>query len=191
MTQRSRDSLWMPRSGIAARVRLPPCARSWLLSTGSLTTRLRSLGARDFRVSVLLEAWRRPARLEAAALRMPLARVAWIREVLLLSGDNPWVFARTVIPVPSLAGSRRRLRRLGSRPLGNVFQQRCRVRRGPLEVARIAPTDSIYRRAEPHVVPGRWARRSMLYIQERPILVTEVFLPGLTANCSHGVEDVQ
>lgn len=191
MTDRTRNTLWMPSRGTGRRGPFPPSARSWLLDTGSLTARLKSLGTTALRVQVLAEAWQRPGRSEVSVLQIAHGRVAWIREVLLVSGDRPWVFARTVMPSSSLRGGCRRLRRLGGRPLGSVFLDRSRVRRGPLEVARITPEDGAYRRAAVHVEPGRWARRSILYIQERPVLVTEVFLPALAAHWRSRVEEVQ
>ncbi len=77
---------------------LPPEIADWLLDSGSLTQRLRRVSAGRFRVCVLHEGWARPDHDEARILGVRLDAWAWTREVQLLGDDQPWVFARTLIP---------------------------------------------------------------------------------------------
>ena len=55
------------------------------------------------------------------------------------------------------------------------------VRREPLEYAELAPTHELARAALAGREPGRavWARRAIYRLGGWPILVQEVFLPGL------------
>ena len=154
----------------------------WLFDAGSLTRRLRLACAGRFRVRVLGQGWARPDRDEARALKLRPEAWAWTREVHLLCDERPWVFARTLIPARTLRGRGRRLTQLGAKPLGAVLFADPRVRRGPVEIARIAAGQRLHRRAfagfaePPDTI---WGRRSIFLIDDNPLLVSEIFLPEL------------
>jgi len=159
---------------------LPVKLKSWLDVPTSLTARLKAACHGQFNVQVLAERWERPTHEEAVRLGLPPAQLAWIRTVMLRCDDTPWVFARTVMPHSSLQGRQRRLRHLGTRPLGSVVFAGKDVRRGPLELREVEPDERMLKQWR---VPtnGRrlWARRSILEVEGRPLLVMEVFLPEL------------
>ncbi|TVR64090.1 MAG: chorismate lyase [Candidatus Competibacteraceae bacterium] len=155
---------------------------AWLFDAGSLTRRLRRVCPCRFQVRVLRQGRMRPTRDEARVLTLRPDAWTWVREVQLLCGDRPWVFARTLIPAPTLNGRGRRLTRLGSRPLGEVLFADPGVRRGPVEIARIAAGQALHHRAftgfsEPP--DAIWGRRSVFRIDGHPLLVCEIFLPDL------------
>jgi chorismate--pyruvate lyase len=159
----------------------------WLFDPGSLTQRLRALCGNRFRVHVLSQHWSRPRYDEARALQLRLDAWAWTREVQLLCGDQPWVFARTLIPARTLNGWGRRLTRLGNKPLGAVLFADFRVQRGPVEVARISATHRLHQRAfagftEPP--DAIWGRRSVFKRADEPLLVSEIFLPDLLVSAA-------
>jgi len=107
---------------------------------------------------------------------------ALVREVRLLCADVPLVFARTVIPAATLSGRRRRLGRLGSRPLGAVLFADHSMRRGALELACIRPGQRLFDGATRGLAepPDRiWGRRSLFFLDHQPLLVQEIFLPGV------------
>lgn len=167
---------------------LSPVMADWLLDKGSLTQRLRCACAGPFRVAVLRQGWTRPDRDEARLLGLRLDAWAWTREVHLLCDEHPWVFARTLIPAATLRGRGRRLTQLGTRPLGHVLFADPGVRRGPVEIARLVAGQSLHRRAfanrsEP--LEALWGRRSMFWIENRPLLVCEIFLPDLPVSACH------
>ena len=126
---------------------LPPEIADWLLDSGSLTQRLCRASAGRFHVCVLHEGWTRPDRDEARILGLRLAARAWTREVQLLGDEQPWVFARTLIPARTLRGRGRRLTQLGTRPLGQALFADPGVRRGPLEITRIAAGERLHQQA--------------------------------------------
>lgn len=157
----------------------------WLFDPGSLTRRLRQCCPNRFQVRVLWQGWSRPSRDEARALHLRLDAWTWTREVQLLCSDQPWVFARTLIPAATLRGRGRCLTRLGNRPLGEVLFTDPQVRRGPVEVARIVAGQRLHQRAfADFVEPAQslWGRRSLFYMNHRTLLVCEIFLPDLPAS---------
>ena len=157
----------------------------WLLDTASLTRRLQQMCRGRFRVEPTEQHWQRPMLNEAQALGVLPHERCCVREVRLLCDDQPWVFARTVSPVRTLSGSRRRLSRLGKKPLGAVlFADRSMVRSG-IEVARLSPEQPLFMRATAGLSPlptNIWGRRSAFFLNHHPLLVSEIFLPAI---CPH------
>jgi chorismate--pyruvate lyase len=73
-------------------------------------------------------------------------------------------------------------RAIGCRPLGAALFADPRIRRGPIQVARLDARHGLHRRAEMalgQLLPVLWARRSLFMRLGRPLLVNEVFLPGI------------
>lgn len=174
---------WYSRSQLFLH-HLPAGFTDWLFDAGSLTRRLRSACSGHFRVQVLRQGWSRPSRDEARLLKLRLDAWAWTREVQLLCNAQPWVFARTLIPAVTLRGRGRRLTRLGTRPLGEVLFTDPSVRRGPVKVARIGAGQPLHQHAFGRLVESPatiWGRRSVFWIDGRPLLVCEIFLPDLPA----------
>lgn len=170
-----RENQW-PRS------RIPPALRRWLLDTASLTDRIRRACTGGFRVRVLDQGWGYPGLDERRVLDMPQGQRAIIRQVQLLCDEAPWVFARSVIPVMTLRGRQRRLAHLGNRPLGAYLFADPSMRRGPVQLARLTPRQSMYATAIRGLATSPaeiWGRRSVFRLGDRPLLVCEVFLPGL------------
>ena len=154
----------------------------WLLDTGSLTQRLRAACPGQLRVEVLDQAFRRPTLSELQTLDMPINELAWVRQVHLLCDGKPLVFARTVIPVSSLVGRCRRLARLGNRPLGALLFADKSMRRGEMEIACLKPRHAVFPVATRHLLrkpAAIWGRRSVFFLNRKPLLVSEVFLPEI------------
>lgn len=161
---------------------LPATWRDWLLDDSSLTRRLRETCSEQFGVELISTKMERPMLSEARALARPPEEIALVRQVRLLCNNRPWVFARTVIPLPSLNGGLRRLAVLGNRPLGEVLFADPRMQRQPLEVARITQRHRLYHMAtnpRSKDTSPIWGRRSVFRLQGKPLLVSEFFLPSL------------
>ena len=157
----------------------------WLFDAASLTQRLRQVCQGRFQVRVVSQRRVRPLRDERVALRMRDHEHALVRMVYLLCDGQPWVFARTVIPAASLRGPRRRLLRLGNRPLGALLFADPHMQRGPVEVVCV-PSASALLVAATHGMQRRpqaiWGRRSLFRLGGKPLLVSEFFLPALLAH---------
>lgn len=175
----SREPRWRPIATVSRRV-LPASLVSWLLQTPSLTRRLRAECRDSFHVRVLSQSWRRPLHNERMALGMAHHEVGLVREVHLLCRRRPWVFARTVIPLQTMTGPVRRLARLGTRPLGGLLFADPSVRRDGLEIASIAPGHRLYGTATGGTDGAPiWGRRSVFHLDDKPLLVSEIFLSAL------------
>ncbi len=145
-------------------------ARYWLQVEGSFTRALQKQCSRSFHVEVRREGFAAPTQEEARHLGIPHRQFAWIREVSLCGDNQPWVLARTVIPLNCLEGEGRRLLHLGNRPLGAYLFTSPHWQRGPLETGLCKP-----------VTPGQpeLARRSLFSGHNSSLLVGEYLLPAL------------
>lgn len=166
------------------RAQLPEQWRDWLLDRSSLTLRLQHACEGCFRVEVVSQRMEPPMLSEARALGRPPQELALVRQVRLHCDDEPWVFARTIIPLPSLRRGLRQLALLGTRPLGAVLFADPTMRRAEVEVARVGQGKRLYHRAmsgsSSSTTPTEiWGRRSLFTLRGQPLLVSEFFLPTL------------
>ena len=170
---------WHPCRSAPAHLARGPL-RTWLLDRGSLTARLVALSRGQFEVQVLCQKTGRPRPSEQRALGMGTRQWAWIREVILLGREKPWVYARSVIPLSTLTGRQRSLRRLDKRPLGALLFSDPGMVRGPIELAsqntRTTPLPGPLQHLQADI-PGR---RSLFWLDGKPLLVCEMFLPEFT-----------
>ncbi len=154
----------------------------WLLDTASLTQRLIGACDGEFRVRVLDQCWDRPRTEEAQVLDMRPHGRALVRQVHLLCGGRPWVYARTILPRTTLTGAGRRLAHLKSRSLGAVLFADPTMQRGRTEIVRLRPADSLYPLAAQALdsPPAEiWGRRTVFQLRGKSLLVSEFFLPGI------------
>lgn len=166
---------------------IPPTMASWLFDAASLTQRLRQICQGRFQVRVVSQQRVRPLRDERIALHMRDHEHALVRMVYLLCDGEPWVFARTVIPLRTLSGAQRRLGRLGTRPLGEMLFADRSMRRSAVAVAQIAPGSRLFALIAAGAgtvnlaqsLQSIWGRRSVFYLQDKPLLVSEIFLPAI------------
>ncbi len=154
---------------------LPPAHRHWLLDDGSLTRQLINLGQGPFRVQRLYQGWQVPLPSERRLLDIPPRELALIREVALLVSGHAVVFARSVFPHASLTGSLTHLRKLQNKPLGAILFNHPGMRRSPFELAQLAG-NSGYLPVSLQQHSDAWARRSRFTIENKALLVSEVFL---------------
>jgi chorismate--pyruvate lyase len=153
-----------------------------LIDRGSLTDRIRAR-CEAFRVELVFQGPRRATR-DERFLCGTRARQTLVREVYLYCGDIPVVFAHSVARRGDLRRAWRALSRLGTRPLGAALFADPRVRRQPLRFRELRARDELTARALAGARgrrPALWARRSLFTLRNSPILVTEIFLPGILA----------
>lgn len=161
---------------------LPPKLRPWIAEKGSLTQRLRRYQQTAFSVEVLGHYWAKPLQNEALKLQIGLHEMAYQREVILRDGAEATIYARTIVPRQTYQQVGHYFRRLGNQALGDVLFRDPHVRRSRIEVAKIRPYQWLYPLAmfeQEALIPTIWARRSLFYFGQRPILVNELFLPAI------------
>lgn len=169
--------LWQPMQHIVRHQRPSLAMQNWLGDSGSLTARLIAQSKGQFKVQVVRQIIGRPRLNERRALGMKQPALALIREVILCGQHQPWVFARSILPLASLTGSLRHLRKQNNRPLGAFLFSQPKLLRSAIAVTRIS-RDHAY---VPNALINNdllWGRRSVFYLQQKPLLVSEVFLPA-------------
>lgn len=152
--------------------------RDWLLDPGSLTARIKSR-CREFRVRVIAQGRVRGGLDEAPLFGIRGARTLLGRDVLLMCGDVPLVFAHSVLRAEDVRGPWRAVSGMGSKPLGAALFADPRIVRHPLRYRWLRAGHPLYSAAMAAVrteLPPLWARRSLFRLQGAPLLVTEVFL---------------
>lgn len=164
---------------------LPKPTQQWLLDEGSLTAHLIKKTQGDFAVKLLQQSFRKPTLSERMLLNIPPKQVALIREVVLLCHQQPWVLARSVIPLNSLKGKLNHLRYLKSKPLGHLLFTSPNMTRDPFEVAQIninhpLITGNCKHLQTPNANDFLWGRRSKFFLEGKPLSVAEIFLPAFT-----------
>jgi chorismate--pyruvate lyase len=175
--QASDAGAWAPLSACERCV--PQSLLPWLEEPGLLTARVRAACGEAMSLRML--------RLERTSLELPLRdrlgvedADCLLREVEISCGANRWIFAQSVFPL-STVGRYPWLGELGDRGLGESLARVEDVRREPLEYAELAPTHALARAAfgDSGSRSAVWARRAVYRLGGWPILVQEVFLPGL------------
>ncbi|GAA5315218.1 MAG: chorismate lyase [Candidatus Pelagadaptatus aseana] len=170
------SSSWRPAAALMGHVSAP--LKRWLLDKGSLTERLLHRFTGEFSVEVLSERWGTASADEARVLGLGLRDRVLIREVLLYGGGQPCVYARSILPSSSLTGRLRVLTQLANKPLGAWLFKQPDLHRDPIEVADFSLPQSPLPPIIKSHSPG-WGRRSVFYVDNRPILVAEIFLAPL------------
>jgi chorismate--pyruvate lyase len=174
----TRPLLWQPCTRFAA-AKPQALIQSWLQDKGSLTARLVAASEGTFSLKLLRQEIMRPRLDEQRLLGLARAEVAIIREVVLYGDHQPWVFARSVLPLRSLTGNLRQLRKPSKRPLGAFLFRKRQLVRGRIHIAQIS---SRHGYVAAHLIGDKplWGRRSVFSLQQRPLLVSEVFLPAFS-----------
>jgi len=153
----------------------------WLRDRGSLTLRIQQRCA-NFAVRNVRSGLARIALDESALLGIAPQQLAWSREVFLYADGQPVVFAHSALACEHLRGVWSEVRTLENKPLGALLFAHPLVERKPLHYQALRNTHPLYRRAAGVLIdpPHRlWARRSLFYLHDAPLLVTEVFLPEI------------
>ena len=169
-----KDSYWRTAATGAPAKLLP-----WLRDTGSLTQRIRQRCGL-FSVRNVRNGLARINHDESALLKS--APIAWSREVFLCADGLPVVFAHSSCAANHLRGAWQAIQDLGNQPLGALLFTHPLISRQPIHYKPLQPRHPLYRRAVavlPNPPERLWARRSLFYLHNAPLLVTEVFLPEI------------
>ena len=157
---------------------LPPLLLSWLLDKNSLTARLKE-HCQIFRVELLGQQIQACSAAEACADILEGEQVL-VREVLLYCDNKPQVFARSLLPLASLTGSEQALANLGTQSLGQVLFNNPSLERRSIEIAAFDKHSSVAilsQKLKLVVEQTLWGRRSIFVVENKPLMVAEVFLP--------------
>jgi chorismate lyase len=172
----SGDSIWRPFD-------LPPppgCTNlqwEWLNSEDSLTARLRQLSNNRTHIRLLSAGWGEIYPEEQTLLGRD--GKYWVREILHLHLQHIWIWARTIIPAQTLSITQ--LDGASPQPLGDILFQDPHLTRSPKALALLPEQHPYQRTAALHNNTSKrscWARRSIFWYHQQPLLIAEVFLPA-------------
>ena len=163
---------------------LPFHVAEWLAEFGSLTEKL-SRNVQEVKLDVLHEGAGILTAEEAAALNTEGDVNCQVREVVLFGPQQPWIYARTTMPI----ASKHLIEKLGNQPLGSILFSDEELRRHFLQVCQLNENSELYKSAIRYLQkenlladgekPKLWARRSLWKKKDNDdgMLVCEVFLP--------------
>lgn len=104
-----------------------------------------------------------------------------VREVFLRCNNQAVVFAQTEIPSSTLTEKQTALAQIGKQALGKILFQDPSMLRGKIEASEFKVGSAIHQfvaEIGQPVTHSLWARRSLFYINNKPLLVSELFLPA-------------
>ncbi|MGL6262055.1 chorismate lyase [Vibrio sp. WXL103] len=143
-----------------------PLSRAWLTEQGSLSARLER-HCRELSLELLQNELTSLEQLLPSEQEYLPSEDYWLRKVILKGDGQPWVLGRTLIPQSSQSSGSYDLANQGSTPLGFTVFRHDTVRRDKLQLAQVDLADQ-----------RLFARRSRLWVADKPILVAELFLPS-------------
>lgn len=178
-SSRHHDPVWQNtrRDKVRLSAKIPNGHYSWIKDKGSLTQKLIKKSSGKLRVEVLGQQIQAVRTSEKQTLGIKHGRHAVVREVILYGNNEPWVYARTVIPLNTLHGPLRHLHYLGNKPLGEKLFTDPTMKRGQIEVA-VFSAQQLPEKLQ-KMEGDIWGRRSVFHLKGKPLLVAEVFLPTL------------
>jgi chorismate--pyruvate lyase len=161
--------------------------RRWLQATGSLTAHLSA----TFGPVEVVRVRQGGGPIDGTERRdLGRGAPAWghVREVMLLAGGEPRIWARTVLDSAHARQQWRGVRGLGRRPLADLLFSTRRVDRTPLQARRLAGASPLAQRirrdwqaisATPWPGGAIWVRSSVFWRRGAPLRVMEALAPSL------------
>ena len=159
-----------------------PCSEkvlSWLLDQHSLTQKLQAL-SKKFQVKVKQQLTLIDSKGLLSCCFSKENKV-FVREVFLCCDNQPVVFAQTEIPFSTLTEQQAQLVNIGTGSLGSILFQDPSLQRGRIEVAQFPVGSAVHqlcKSLQQDTDLPLWGRRSLFYVNNKPLLVSEVFLPA-------------
>jgi chorismate lyase len=170
---------WLPAERLG-QMNIEPALRTWLIAKAMLSGRVKAACGDQFALR-LVDQW---TGLLTSSHKLGLRSddtAGLFRDIEMVHGTQVWVFGQTVMPDSTLS-LHPWLAELGDTPLDETLIGLSGVDRGSYEYAWLPVDDPLTARAlrEAEVKPeGLWARRSRVALRGAPLLMQEVFLPGM------------
>ncbi len=174
--------LWKQKPAIALQ-QCPHDLASWLQTRGSMTERMQQQCAGRLQVKILNQSWQCPTWEESQFLGIDLRSKVLSREVILLGNNIPWMYARSLFPHQLFQGEEKWIQHaLNSTPIGELLYRYPNMYRDEFQFAKVRQDHWGYQRAKRYTnIPTDhlWARRSKFYLNKKPLLLSEFFLPRI------------
>ena len=178
---------------------LPPEVRDWVALETSMTARVGAVAASEITVDVLQQArgslfadergfFDGPGTGSDTGVQSGVqsgAQTGVVREVCLKAQGTPLLVARTVFTSAALE-AHPTIVRLGNHALGSLLFANGPSPYTAREYIRFGPGDPLWplvrQRHDAAGTDHYWARRTLFWLFDAPLLVTEIFLPELLAH---------
>jgi chorismate--pyruvate lyase len=170
---------WLPQERLG-QLSVDAHLRPWLIGKGLLSSRVKEVCGERYALR-LVDQW---SGLLSSSHKLGLRaqdNAGLFRDVELVRGDKVWVFGQTVTPDSTLC-LHPWLAELGDTALDEMLSGLSGTERSAYEYAWLPESDPLTARAlrEAEVKPaGLWVRRMRVSLRGAPLLMHEVFLPGM------------
>jgi len=153
----------------------------FLYHENSLTRFIQQHCSGLFNLELISEEWQQPIRSEAGLLSLTDNDTAFIRKVFLKDDEKVLVYARSIIPEKTLSGNNKKLLEMGKQPLGDFLFNDNSTYRDVMRYAIIPVGSELHAEATKgsNIASELWGRQSLFYTEQKPLLVTEIFLPAV------------
>lgn len=154
--------------------------RDWLYYPGSFVERLKQRGLADPVITVLKHDWDAPLSSERTLLQLGNESPVLVREVLIKTADRVLMYARTIFPAATLTDREQVFLSLKDQSLGSILFSYSNLQRSAFEFACLKNNSAWHKKIAKWVTldnESLWSRRSIFNIENKSILLTEVFLP--------------
>ncbi len=141
-------------------------SKKWLLEKGSLS-RLLETHCQVLSVDLLHNKVVKAEKLNSQEVELLQREPCLLRKVVLRGDGCPWVLGRTLIPNSSMEDHEFDFTMQGEKPLGLTIFTSDDIKRDSLQVAWLKTSDGDF-----------LARRSRLWVNQKPMLIAELFLPS-------------
>ena len=175
---------WLPARWEAnlSTLKIPEALSEWIQCTTSITDRAKKY-AGHIEIELLNHEWTLKT-FEETYPYVIKTEPLFLREIYMRCDDVPWWYARTLIPKTTYHLRQSRLDALGACPLGDLLYHDPLIVRTPFEYSALSPSTPEYKQALSHLplcsgIDLLWARRSIFWIEKKPLFLMEVFLPTL------------
>lgn len=158
-------------------------AWNWLSRPYKLSEAFRRV-ATTLSVVVLSQAFSDILPDEAAYLKLEIRAKPFLRQAYILGDNNRFEYARVIVPSATYEKLFKQLDSLDANLIGEkMLYSYPGMKRSEFEYAAMLPHDSRYMTAlegfPADKPPVLWARRSIFWLDELPLSVMEIFLPGI------------
>ncbi|WP_027707292.1 chorismate--pyruvate lyase family protein [Zooshikella ganghwensis] len=182
------EHCWQPTHKWPAHDPLCPHLKHWLTHPGSLTEQLAKHFNSKVSVHLHRQQWLTATKEEQQYLVITPDTLTNIREITLFVRQQPCILARTVIPKETLSGNYQDLLTIKEQPLGHFLFGNANIIRLPqFELTTLKTADLPIQHDLPLPSEQVWGRRSRFLLSQKPLMITEYFLPFLL----HSIENEQ
>ncbi len=166
----------------------PPAAMSdgllgWLLEKGSLTQKMQALCKCSFEVKVLMHEWGTAHSTEREQLGLTAQERTLVRETQLFADNQMYIYARSIFPERTLGDQGHVFKNLGANSLGEVLFKDPNLVAGQRWYAKFQLEHGDFQKAvvDMETRPSLlWGRRTKYIFHNKPLLVTELFMPVIS-----------